>query len=198
MGFVMAADFPSLTTPRLTLRPFTSDDAADVERLAGAWEIADTTLNIPHPYPEGGGEKWIKTHAGTWARGAGLTLAITLRATPTRLIGAIGLDIAPEHARGELGYWIAAAEWGHGYATEASRAVVAFGFDALALHRIQARHFTRNESSGRVMQKLGMRLEGVNREVYLRWGRFEDVAVYSVLAQEWTAQPGSSEQSGTK
>ena len=86
------------------LRPFTSADGADVERLAGAWEIADTTLNIPHPYPEGGGEKWIKTHAEAWARGTGLTLAIALRAAPTALIGAIGLDIAPEHARGELGY----------------------------------------------------------------------------------------------
>ena len=67
--------------------------------------------------------------------------------------------------------------------------MAAFGFGKLELHRIQARHFTRNQASGIVMQKLGMQLEGVNREAYLRWGRFEDVTVYGILAQEWAAQP---------
>ena len=185
----MPVELPSLTTPRLILRPFTLADGPDVERLAGAWEIADTTLNIPHPYPEGGGVRWINTHTAAWENGSSLTLAIAARATPETLIGAVSLAIAREHARGELGYWIAVVEWGHGYATEAARAVAVFGFTTLELHRIQARHFTRNEASGTVMKKLGMQLEGVNREAYLRWGRFEDVAIYGVLAQEWAAQP---------
>ena len=185
----MAVELPSLTTPRLILRPFASADASDVERLAGVWEIADTTLNIPHPYPEGAGLRWIKTHTAAWENGTSLTLAIAQRATPDTLIGAVSLVIAREHARGELGYWIAVAEWGRGYATEAARAMAAFGFGKLELHRIQARHFTRNQASGIVMQKLGMQLEGVNREAYLRWGRFEDVTVYGILAQEWAAQP---------
>ena len=189
----MAVELPSLTTPRLVLRPFESVDGPDVERLAGAWEVADTTLNIPHPYPEGAGVRWIKTHAGAWANGSSLTLAIALRASPTALVGAVSLAIAPEHARGELGYWIALAEWGHGYATEAARALATFGFGVLELHRIQARHFTRNEASGRVMQKLGMRFEGVNRGAYLRWGRFEDVSVYGILAEEWNARTNDME-----
>ena len=191
----MAVELPSLTTPRLILRPFALADGPHVERLAGAWEIADTTLNIPHPYPEGGGVRWIKTHAAAWENGSSLTLAIAVCETPEPVIGAISLAIAREHARGELGYWIALSEWGHGYATEAARAVAAFGFEKLQLHRIQARHFTRNEASGAVMQKLRMRLEGVNREAYLRWGRFEDVAVYGVLAQEWAVEPNDG-QSG--
>lgn len=185
----MAADIPTLTTPRLVLRPFTPSDGSDVERLAGAWEVADTTLNIPHPYPEGGGAAWIETHGAAWAAGAGLTLAVALRAAPAALVGAVSLTIAREHARGELGYWIAGDAWGRGYATEAARAVAAFGFGQLELHRIQSRHFTRNAASGRVMQKLGMLFEGVNREAYFRWGRFEDVAVYGVLAQEWSDEP---------
>ena len=184
----MVADMPSLTTPRLVLRPFESADGSDVERLAGAWEVADTTLNIPHPYPEGAGVRWIKTHAAAWANGSSLTLAIALRASPTALVGAVSLAMAREHARGELGYWIALAEWGHGYATEAAHAMATFGFGELELHRIQARHFTRNEASGRVMQKLGMRFEGVNRGAYLRWGRFEDVSVYGILAEEWNTE----------
>ncbi len=91
----MAVELPSLTTPR----------------LAGAWEVAGTTLNIPHPYPEGGGVDWIETHTAAWEDGTSLTLAIALRATPETVIGAVSLAIAPEHSRGELGYWIAAAEW---------------------------------------------------------------------------------------
>ncbi|HKG93136.1 MAG TPA: GNAT family protein [Gemmatimonadaceae bacterium] len=93
-------------------------------------------------------------------------------------------DPVAEHARGELGYWVGAGMWGRGYATEAARAVVSFGFATLGLNRIQARHFLRNPASGRVLQKLGMRCEGMHRQAYRRWGRFEDVAVYAILASE--------------
>jgi len=183
----MPDPLPSLMTPRLVLRPFTAADGPVVERLAGVREVADTTLNIPHPYPEGAGAKWIGTHAKAWKAGGGLTLAVALHATPDALLGAISLVIEREHARGEIGYWIAAPHWGCGYATEAARAMTTFGFNDLALHRVQGRHFTRNPASGRVMQKLGMRLEGVHRGAYLRWGVFEDVALYGILADEWTA-----------
>jgi [ribosomal protein S5]-alanine N-acetyltransferase len=175
---------PTLTTPRLILRPFVIEDGPAVERLAGAREVADTTLNIPHPYPEGGGAAWIESQATTLAAGKGFTLAITLRETQA-LLGAIGLAIDSDHSRGELGYWITVADWGRGYATESARAIMTFGFGVLGLHRIQARHFTRNPSSGRVMEKLGMRFEGINRDAYFRWGRFEDVAVYGILSDEW-------------
>jgi RimJ/RimL family protein N-acetyltransferase len=176
---------PTLTTERLRLRPFTPDDAPAVERLAGAWEVAETTLNIPHPYPSGGGAEWIATHAPAWDAGARLTLAIAPRERPSELVGAVGLGIEREHGVGELGYWIARETWGRGYATEAALAIVRYGFETLGLRRIQARHFTRNAPSGRVMQKLGMRHEGIQRGVYVRWGKPEDVAVYALLAAEW-------------
>jgi RimJ/RimL family protein N-acetyltransferase len=64
------------------------------------------------------------------------------------------------------------------------------GFGTLALHRIQARHLTRNPSSGRVMQKLGMRLEGINRDAVRKNGRFEDLAIYAILADEWSGRSG--------
>lgn len=57
----------------------------------------------------------------------------------------------------------------------------------LGIHRIEGRHFTRNAASGRVMQKLGMRPEGVIREAVRRWGTFEDLALYAVLGPEWDA-----------
>jgi RimJ/RimL family protein N-acetyltransferase len=191
-----ATDLPTLTSERLVLRPFAATDGPDVERLAGAREVADTTLHVPHPYPAGAGAEWIATQGPAWAAGVGLTLAIAPREAPDRLLGAVSLALAREHARGELGYWVAVHAWGRGYATEAARAVAGYGFGALSLHRVQARHFTRNPASGRVMQKLGMRFEGVHRGSYLRWGRFEDVAVYGILAHEWAASPGAVRSGG--
>ena len=93
---------PIIETHRLVLRPFQLADAPDVRRLAGVREVADTTLHIPHPYPDGAAAEWIKTHALAWKRGAGVTFAITLRST-TALIGAIGLDISKHSSSGELG-----------------------------------------------------------------------------------------------
>jgi RimJ/RimL family protein N-acetyltransferase len=175
---------PVLRTERLVLRPFELRDAPDVQRLAGAHEVADTTLNIPHPYPDGGAELWIATHPAAWAARAGVTYAI-VDAVSDSLHGAIGLVLAAPHQRAELGYWIGTPFWNRGYCTEAGRALVSFGFDALGLHRIEARHFTRNPASGRVMQKIGMTLEGVHRDAFYRRERFETVAMYGMLRSEW-------------
>jgi RimJ/RimL family protein N-acetyltransferase len=105
------------------------------------------------------------------------------------LFGAVGLQIEPGHALGELGYWIGVPYWGRGYATEAARALMRYGYSRLGLHRIQARHFLRNPASGRVMEKLGMSREGVLRQSVRKWGRFEDVVLYARLAEDGTAEP---------
>ncbi|HEX9248515.1 MAG TPA: GNAT family N-acetyltransferase [Gemmatimonadaceae bacterium] len=177
---------PTLITERLTLRPFIADDAFDVERLAGMREIADTTLNIPHPYPHGAAAEWIKAHEPAWNDRTSATFAITTNDTGT-LAGAISLMIKPEHRRAELGYWIALKFWSRGYATEASQRLLDFGFEVLGLHRIEARHFLRNPASGQVMKKLGMQPEGVERDWAIKWDRFETLAVYSILEPEWRA-----------
>ena len=177
---------PNLQTDRLLLRPLQPADAPAVQRLAGAWEIADTTLRIPHPYPDGVAIEWINTLGAAWEKGTSVTYAITLRETAV-LIGAIGLDVSKQSSWGELGYWIGVSSWNRGYCTEAARAILTFGFGELQLHRIQARHLTRNPSSGRVLQKIGMRLEGVLREAVRKWDRFEDLAVYGLLASDQAA-----------
>jgi RimJ/RimL family protein N-acetyltransferase len=178
-------EMPTLLTPRLELRPFRIADGPTVERLAGDRAVADTTLNIPHPYPEGAAEQWIATHADDWSRGERLTLAICSRNTAEELIGAISLHISVEHSNGEIGYWLSVDNWGKGYTTEAARALVDYAFTTLRLHRVVGRHLTRNVTSGRVMQKVGMQLEGINRDAFVKWSKFEDVAMYSILDSEW-------------
>src|SRR5512146_3288050 len=100
------AEVPRLVTERLVLRPFHVDDGLSVERLAGAREVADTTLTIPHPYPAGGGVRWIATHAAAWERRDNLALAICAQPPPSELLGAISLHLSLAHSHGEIGYWI--------------------------------------------------------------------------------------------
>ncbi len=176
---------PTLRTSRLLLRPFAPLDAARVRLLAGAPEVASTTLKIPHPYEEGMAEAWIAGHGAAWTAREHLTLAIT--AGSEGLVGGVGLHLALEHRRGELGYWIGVPYWNRGYATEACVAVLAYGFDELGLHRVLARHVERNPASGRVMRKLGMTHEGRMREHVLKWDRFETLEVYGILEGEWRA-----------
>lgn len=180
---------PRLASARIHLRPFADDDAAAVFRLAGDARIADTTALIPHPYPEGAAEAWIATHEAAWELGRGLTLAVTLRAS-AELIGATGLTVAPEHQRAELGYWIGVPYWRQGYATEAARLLVDYAFGVMKLHRIFAHHFVRNPASGRVLEKIGMTREGCLRHAFLKDGRFEDLAYYGLLREEWDRRRG--------
>jgi [ribosomal protein S5]-alanine N-acetyltransferase len=181
-------DQPTLTTKRLTLRPFVLDDAWDVERLAGMREIADTTLNIPHPYPVGAATRWIESHGPAWAAGTGVVYAI-VETSNGKLVGAVSLmQMHREHRRAELGYWIAVDHWNKGFATEASAAILDFGFKSLGLHRIESRHFVRNPASGKVMQKLGMQQEGIERDSAKKWDRYESLVRYSILESEWKAR----------
>ena len=169
-----------LRTERLVLRPFTPTDTATVQRLAGDRAIADTTERIPHPYEDGVAEAWIATHAPRFAKRQALEMAIVLKSS-NDLVGAIALTLTMAHRRGELGYWIGLPYWGRGYATEAARVVIDYGFEELGLRRIQAQHMSRNPASGRVMQKLGMKHEGHLRAHVLKWGVPEDVEVYGIL-----------------
>ncbi len=178
---------PTLQTAQLRLRPFTLDDAPVVQRLAGAPEVASTTLNIPHPYEDGMAEDWIRSHEAAWNAKQRVTLAMTSEGDG--VVGAISLHLNSTHRRGELGYWVGLQYWNRGYATEASTALLDLGFDVLGLNRIQAQHITRNPASGRVLQKVGMELEGIRRQHFLTRGEFEDVAVYAILSSDRATPP---------
>ncbi|MBX6332260.1 MAG: GNAT family N-acetyltransferase, partial [Gemmatimonadaceae bacterium] len=167
----------SIDTPRLILRPFAIEDAPAVQRLAGDRDVASTTLTIPHPYEGGVAEAWIAHLQTDMERGTSVVFAVVIREART-LVGAVGLTIAPDHARAEMGYWIGKPYRGRGYCTEAAAALLEVAFERLGLHRVYATHFARNPASGRVMQKLGMTREGRLREHVQKWGGFEDLEMY--------------------
>ena len=176
---------PTLTTRRLLLRPYTLDDAGDVHRLAGERDIAYGTLNMPHPYEEGMADEWIRGHREGLERGDTINFAIVIKDT-NQFAGGISLvHINQRHKHAELGYWIGKPFWDKGYCTEAAQAIINYAFKSLGLNRVFAYHFTRNPSSGRVMQKLGMTHEGTMRSHVERWREYEDLEIYGILHSDW-------------
>ncbi|MGI9516621.1 MAG: GNAT family N-acetyltransferase, partial [Pirellulaceae bacterium] len=169
---------------RLLLRPFTQADAPVVQELLQCREIAAHTRSIEHPYPEGGAEKWISQHEEFWNEGKASVFAICEKPNIDVPVGAIGLELNSSDENAELGYWVGQPYWGRGFCTEAAEVVVRFGFDHFGLHKIHAHHMTRNPASGRVLKKIGMHLEGQLRGHIKKWGKFEDVAFYGLLASE--------------
>jgi RimJ/RimL family protein N-acetyltransferase len=178
----MRPDYPRLETPRLILRGFVSADGPRVQQLAGDRAIAATTMNIPHPYPDGAAEEWIATHRETFDSGKGANFAVTLRSTG-ELIGGCGLVIREIHKRAELGYYIGKQYWGNGYATEAAKAVIQYAFSR-GIHRVFAEHYHTNPASGRVLQKAGMKHEGTLRQHMIKWDQPMDCEVYGILAND--------------
>jgi ribosomal-protein-alanine N-acetyltransferase len=172
---------PTLTTSRLRLRPFELGDAGAVQRLAGEPRVARAASAIPHPYPDGEAERWIGTHAAGFATRREITFAVTLL-NDGRLVGAMALiDLSERHARGELGYWIGVDYWNLGYCTEAAAAVIRYARDAIGITKIVARCALENYASARVMEKIGLKREGLLAKHALKHGRYDDILVYGLV-----------------
>ena len=173
---------PTIKTERLTLRPITREDLPELQRLASDRDIASTTnIEIPKLNME---NQWFQERQEAFEEREAVDFAVFHHGSGV-LIGAIGLSAEyKKDGSMQLGYWIGRPYWNQGYCTEAAEAVVKYGFVVFGLHRIHARHFTRNPASGRIMQKVGMKYEGTLREAFEKWGKFEDVECYGILKSE--------------
>jgi RimJ/RimL family protein N-acetyltransferase len=171
-----------IETERLKLTPFSEADIPELVPLIGAREVAANTLRIPHPYEEQHAREFL----ASVAKENELRLAMRRR-SDDRICGGIGLHPDRQHQRAELGYWIGVPFWGNGYATEAARSVVRYGFEKFNLNRIFAAHFQGNQASGNVLRKIGMKHEGCARQAILKWGNFLDLEMYAILRDEMPA-----------
>lgn len=183
-----ATEPPTLTTERLVLRPLRDDDAAAIATGAGDRRVARYLIAVPSPYPASLARAWIRGRVAWWASGRGVTYAIAWRDTYLDdLLGTVSLRRHARDRRAELGYWLAQPAWRQGIATEAASAAIDFGFGQLGLARIHAQVIAGNAASTRVLEKLGLREEGVQRQ-HLRQGRrLVDLVNYGLLRDEWLA-----------
>jgi len=105
-----------------------------------------------------------------------------------RLIGGCKIHMTDRGNReGEIGYYLERESWKKGFATETARALLAFGFSRLGLHRMVALCFVENRGSAHVLKKIGMTREGVLRKHRLKDGQWVDPYLYSILDSEWEA-----------
>jgi RimJ/RimL family protein N-acetyltransferase len=176
-----------LETERLILRLPELSDAPTIRALAGHPDIAATTLNVPHPYPEGAAEAFVQSLIDSRDTSPNVTLGM-VRKADGQLMGMISLRPSEEFSRAEMGYWIGVPYWGQGYTSEAARRLVDYSFAELGLNRVYATYLSHNIASRRVMEKAGMTYEGTLRQHIRRFGVFHDLGYCGILRGEWEAR----------
>lgn len=159
-------------------------DADAIQRQLSFREVSDNLLMVPYPYPEGAATEFVQRCITGESEGAYRWVAIRL--DQEVVIGGLGLDVVERHRRAEVGYWFGMEHWGQGFATEAVRHIIEFGFAELKLERIQAGVFANNDASARVLEKSGMTFEGLQRKVYRKGDRQIDSRMFSIVRAEWT------------
>lgn len=143
-----------LRTERLILRRLERTDAQTVRSLAGDWELARWTSDIPHPYDLTMAREFIVWAQSQFANGRRYVFAIVSRGSGD-LVGVISLTLLGR-IEGELGYWIGRPFQQQGLASEAAARVVQLAFDDLDLQRVTAACLPDNEASWRVMERCGL------------------------------------------
>ena len=177
---------PVLETEDLVLRKPAMKDAKDIFAYASDPEVSRYVLWEPHR-SIGETRSFIRYLRSLSRSGCPTSWAVTLKETG-KVIGTMGfIWYSDVNRSAELGYSFSREYWNHGYATQALKAVVDASFRCLPVNRLEAQHDVRNPASGRVMEKCGLRQEGVLRDRILNKGEFVDVALYALLRSDWEA-----------
>ena len=175
----------ALPTLRLTLRDLRDSDLERVHAYASDLEVVRYLDWGPNSVDDTRSFLALAQAAREASPRTAYHLALALR-TDDQVIGGGRIEIRDAASgSGDLGYVLDRAHWGDGYATEAGRALLAFGFERLGLHRIWARCDVRNAASARVLEKLGMRREGLLRHDVRRKGEWHDSYLYAILEPDW-------------
>lgn len=176
---------PVVETARLRLRPYRSGDARDIFAV-----YADPEVTRYWSFPAW--TELAQAHAYLAQRQALEMPSVVAWAVAERdsdrLVGTTTLfALNGPQCRAEVGYSLARAAQGRGYAAEALRGAIGHAFDAFGLERIEADVDPRNERSWRLLEKLGFRREGLLRNRWRVGGEICDSYLYGLLRPEFVA-----------
>ena len=173
-----------IRTSRLDLVAPESSHVTALVPLLNDPTVARWTLHIPNPYTVADARRFVRRARAFRRTGGGLRL-VMVRRSDRALVGGIGLHHTDEdHASAEIGYWLGRPYRGHGYGSEAARAVVKIAFQELGLHRVEAAVFPGNAGSIRLLRRVGFRYEGRARDAVLKDGKWRSDLWFSVLATD--------------
>lgn len=175
---------PTLHTERLVLRRMEITDFPNLVKYASNKNVSDKVFGYPYPYLEEDAIARMNTVLEGFKNKNRFIFTITQKEENV-LIGEIGLRLETEHNKAEIGYWIAEPYWGKGIATEAVAAVIKFGFEELKLNKIFATCFDGNKTSGKVLEKNGMILEGELKQEYIFKSEYRDSLNYRMTKDEY-------------
>jgi ribosomal-protein-alanine N-acetyltransferase len=178
--------FPTLATSRLLLREITKEDAGQILAQRTNPGIMKYLDRPPLENLEAA-EVFVEKMRTDFLEHQGISWMITLQKS-REAIGTIGLwrFDKPNH-RAEIGYMLLPDYWGQGFATEALKVILAYGFETLKCHSIEANVNPENEASKRLLMKLGFRQEAYFRENYFYDGKFLDSAIFCLLEKDLKA-----------
>lgn len=178
------AEPPTLTTERLILCRITADHAADMYEYSCDDEVTKYLTWSPHVSIKQT-ERYINVLQKKYADGTFNDWGLVLKENG-KFIGTCGYTSFDSSENiGEVGYVIAKDYWGKGLAAEAVKAVMHFGFERFGLDGFIAKHMEGNDASGRVMQKCGMKFDGLFRHSMYIKGEFKNIVVYRITKDEF-------------
>lgn len=184
MSLAFPSVFPVLVTPRLVLRRIEERDREAIFRMFGNPEAMRFWSAPAWTRPELAAA-WIeRVHAAFEAREA-IRWAIVRRESDNFVGTCTFFNIDPQNRRAEVGYILDRAAWGQGVMREALTAMLAYGFRAVGLHRIEADIDPRNAASVRALEHFGFAREGLFRERWRVGDEITDSLMMGLLAREW-------------
>lgn len=185
--------FPLIESERLILRELTIGDAADLFVCQSNPEVFRYSRRSEETSLESATQtlnRLLKWHQERFM----LSWAIVLKENQ-RFIGRIQIeDWSDEDHRAAVGYLLGKPYWGKGYATEALRAVIAYLFEQTTINRLYASAWAANIASARVLEKAGMRFEGLSRQKRFAKGAFRDTKNYAILREDFLTNRANSQQ----
>jgi ribosomal-protein-alanine N-acetyltransferase len=178
---------PTLTGRQVVLRQLRASDAASLFALLTTEEVS--RFISPPPTAVEGFERFIAWTHRQQVAGSYACFALTLRGFDT----AIGIFQVRELEAGfgtaEWGFAMGSAFWGTGVFQDGAELVLKFAFDALGVHRLEARAAVLNGRGNGALLKLGAVQEAILRSAFLRNGDYLDQVLYSILAEDWREAP---------
>jgi len=166
------------------LRPWRDADFAALVAACQDPEISRWT-RVPSPYCETDARAYLMARDGALRAGTSAPFAVVATNDPLLVLGSVSLiRIAWQHARGEVGYWLARAARGQGHATRAVRLICNWGFEALGLERIDLLAATPNAASQRVAERAGFTREAVLRSYMIGRDGRQDMVAFGLLRAE--------------
>lgn len=179
-----AVRLPTVPGRRVELRWITTDDIPALFAIFGDAEVCRYWSRPPLADADGAVALVEEIHAQFAERS--LFQWAVVAAESGALVGTCTLaSIDTLHGRAEVGYAVRRDSWGRGHATDAVTTLVRYAFAQLDLRRLEADVDPRNDASIRLLERIGFRREGLQRERYLHGGELQDAVLFGLLRREW-------------